>query len=168
MSLENAYGVLLVKESNGSTELIGLHWMAVVVLVVLILILYPSIAKLLAAAPAPASSQPFASLKAVGRVARPQGFAGGFDPSNNRYLTSTSGLGQQFLGVPEAPNFSSNPAVDQNLLDVTLDAIKVEGGSGLGSLGDLAKADMVASAAADAAASASQKFAGSPFKPLGI
>jgi hypothetical protein len=159
MSLENTFGLLLVRDAAGSTELIGVHWMAVVVLVVLILVLYPSISKLLTSAPGPADVQKFAEnqLKAQGRIVR-QNFS--FGPSNNRMLTERT---QPFLGVPEAPNFSGDVATDQILHDVTLDSIKAEGGSGLGSLGDLAKADMVA---ADA-----QKFSAKPgpkFAPLGI
>lgn len=141
------WGGLMVTEANGATEFVGLHVLAVAALIIIILLLYPSISKLINAAPTPAdaAAQKFGALKVSGRTVPVDRFTGGFDASNNRFGTSLSGIGQSFLGVPEAPNFYGNPAASQALLDVTLDSIKAEGASGLGALGDLAKADMVAS-----------------------
>ncbi len=146
MSLAVAsWGGLLVTEANGATEFVGLHILAVLVLVIVILLLYPSISKLINAAPSPASdaAQKYAQgPKAVGRTAK-AGFAP-FNTNNNVFLGNQRS--DRFLGVPEPPNYYGNAAVSQGLLDVTLDSIKAEGASGLGALGDLAKADMVAAA----------------------
>lgn len=159
MSLNTtSWGGLMVTEANGATEFVGLHVMAVLVLIILILLVYPSIAKLINSAPTPAdaAAQKFGP-KARGTVA--EGFA--YAPSNARMLQSR----KSFLGVPEAPNFAGDAGVSQNLLDVTLDSIKAEGASGLGALGDLAKADMIASSdpgnmkALEAAAAAMEKAA---------
>lgn len=161
MSLEaTGWGGLVMRDAGGGHEFVGMQLWAVLVIVVLILVLYPSIAKMLAAAPTPASeaAQKFGSIKAKAREV--QGFA--FDRSNNAMLGNQRS--DRFLGVPESPNFYGNSDVSKNLQDVTLEAIGLDGGSGMGSLADLAKADMVAAEANKAPPA--QKF--NALRPYGI
>lgn len=125
--------------ADGTYDIKGLTTLAVVILVILLLVLAPTI------------------LKALGYVNDQQKFiAYNFDPSAQRmkqtgssFATLNGRVGentadaQGFLGVPESPNFSGS-APNDALLDPN--AVSKDS-TGLGPLGEIAKADALAAKA---------------------
>lgn len=131
--------------SDGTYDIKGLTTLAVVILVVLLLILAPSILKLIGMSQ---DSQKFIAYNFDPSAQRMQQTGSSFAGLDGK--TGLNGASSQgFLGVPEAPNFSGAGPDGSNMMDT---GAVSKNATGLGPLGELAAADA-------AAAKVNQKFA---------